>query len=542
MAALSPIRTLNTHYTQRKFFKEQDWKAYAAWLRQRMQVSLALLPEPSRTPLKARVFGKWTGNGYTCEKVYFESLPGFYVTGNLFRPADKPRRKLAGILCPHGHWSDGRLHDRDPRGTIILRCINLARMGAVVFSYDMVGYNDACQLPHGTFVDDPHWGLSLMALQTWNSIRSVDFLLSLPEVDPKRIAATGTSGGGTQTFILSALDARVAVSAPICMISLHMQGGCLCENAPLLRIDATNVDIGRLSAPRPVFLGSCTKDWTKFTKQEELPAIRAVYNMYGAKNCLMNHHIDAEHGYNRELREHVYGFLNRFLFGAKTANPLKEIEYERPPHPDRMVWWGRPAPEPISTAVFHRLWRGRIEQALHQPLQNADSARRLLGPLLPHVLGVALDSVADYSRRKPVTIRVEESETALTILPIKTLPCRNKAIKFYDTYNRSPFADQVHEILGVLARRPDKVALCGIGEAGLPCLAAAALSPQVKSVEADLRHFDPGRDSHWVRYLDVPSIRQIGGLATILALIGNRPLRLTNTTASVMALTKRFAK
>jgi len=176
----------------------------------------------------------------------------------------------------------GRLHIDDYLGSVPSRCAALAQMGATVFSWDMVGYNDSCQVPHREFVGDELWGLSLMSLQTWNSVRALDFLLERPEVDPRQIGITGTSGGGTQTFAMTAVDGeRLAAAAPICMISYSMQGGCLCENAPLLRIDATSVDLARLFAPKPMFMGSCTGDWTKNTPSLELPAMRAVYDLFG---------------------------------------------------------------------------------------------------------------------------------------------------------------------------------------------------------------------------------------------------------------------
>src|SRR5207237_3391446 len=119
-------------------------------------------------------------------------------------------------------------------------------------TYDMVGYNDSQQLPH-TFSGQREylWGLSLSGLQLWDSIRALDFLESLPYVRRDAIGMTGESGGGTQTFLASAVDPRIAVSVPVNMISLHMQGGCLCENPPGLRLEKTNVELAATIAPRP---------------------------------------------------------------------------------------------------------------------------------------------------------------------------------------------------------------------------------------------------------------------------------------------------
>ena len=99
-----------------------------------------------------------------------------------------------------------------------------------------------------------------MGLQTWNSVRALDFLASLPDVDKQRLACTGESGGGTQTFMLGAVDDRLAVQAPIVMVSHTMQGGCSCENAPGLRVEYSNMEIAAVPAPRPQILVAATND------------------------------------------------------------------------------------------------------------------------------------------------------------------------------------------------------------------------------------------------------------------------------------------
>ena len=538
---MAEIRGIHTRYSPVSYETREKWESYAVWLRRQLRVSLALEPQAPRTALKARTFGLWEGEGYSCEKVHLESLPGYRVSGNLFRPAGGARtgsRRSPGILCPHGHWADGRLHDRDPLGSVIARCIQLARMGAVVLSYDMVGYNDSFQVPHLDFQDDPAYGLSLMALHTWNSIRALDYLLERGDVDPRRIGVTGASGGGTQTFALCAVDARVAAAAPICMISYQMQGGCACENAPLLRLDATSVDIARLFAPKPLFMGSCSGDWTKDTATEEYPAMRSVWKLYGAQDALRHHHVIAEHNYNQEMREHVYGFFHRELFGAASGEPVPEKQLKRPPHRDRMVYWGREAPEPIAAAAFRELWRERAGKALRPHLRNAETARRELGPLLSHALGVT-----PSGRRGAglAGLELRREGEALVVRESAPVAYPGSEDRFFPCYNRTPFADRVLEIVDA-AEASDQVRLVGHGAAGPAVLAAAALVRRVTGVEADLGGFDPDKDSSWSRSFGTPLIRGVGGLATILALVGARPVTLLRATEKVRALRAKYAR
>jgi len=411
-------------------------------------------------------------------------------------------------------------------------------MGAVVFSYDMVGYNDSCQVPHREFQDDPAFGLSLMALQTWNSIRALDWLLERDDVDPSRIGVTGSSGGGTQTFTLCAVDARVAAAAPICMISYQMQGGCICENAPLLRLDATSVDIARLFAPKPLFMGSCTGDWTKDTATEEYPAMANVWALFGARDAVRHFHVDEDHNFNRDMREHVYGFFNQVLFAAESADPVPEPNIDRPPHRDRMVYWGREAPRPLTAAGLRALWRERADRALRPHQKDAETARRDLGPLLPHVVGET------PSRQKcgtPTGIGLGRDGDSLVVRETVPLAHPPEADRMFPCYNRTPFADRVLAIVDAV-EAAGRVRLVGRGPAGPAVLLAAALSPGVTTVEAELRGFDPDRDASWSRCFDTPLIRGIGGMATIFARIGPRPVTLPGASEAVRTLHARYGR
>lgn len=342
------------------------WQRRREYLKAQILVSAGLWPEVPRGQLNAQIYGKELRDGYSIERVVIETIPGFYLTGNLYRPApwvptqaeDATRKKQRqawekirsaekrpGILCPHGHWRYGRFEPEVQR-----RCKQLARMGAVVFSYDMVGYGDFKPFGH-RFLDDELrlMGFSLFSLQTWNSLRALDFLLSLPDVDPDRIACTGASGGGTQTFFLSALDERVKVAAPVVMVSQDMQGGSYCENADCLRIGTDNAEIAALVAPRPQ-LFVCARDWTWQFPEKGFPQVRAVYALYGAADNVEVARYDFPHNYNRTSRERVYRFFARRLFGID-EKLTAELSSEAEPQQNITAWTDdHPRPEDFVTA------------------------------------------------------------------------------------------------------------------------------------------------------------------------------------------------
>src|SRR5205085_12053970 len=190
------------------------------------------------------------------------------------------------------------------------------RMGCVVFQYDMVGVADSDTIPHRTGFTDVDAELrqqNFMGLQTWNSIRSLDFLTSLPEVDANRLGVTGASGGGTQTFILGAIDDRPAVAFPAVMVSTQMQGGCVCENASYLRVGTGNVEFAALFAPKPLAM-SGANDWTIDIEKKGLPELKLVYRLFGKAEM-----VDAkcwpefEHNYNQPAREMMYAWFDKHL-------------------------------------------------------------------------------------------------------------------------------------------------------------------------------------------------------------------------------------
>ena len=384
---LGSLKDLNGHFPFAVPASRSAWEERAEILRRRVLVANGLWPLPERTPLNAVIHGRIARPGFMVEKVYFESLPGFYVTGLLFRP-DKGQGPFPAVLSPHGHG--GRLQDHGPkkirqhivggaerfegsgRFPKVARCAQLARMGCVTFLYDMIGYADNRQISYELAhrftkqrpeADTPEsWGLystqaelrlqGVMGLQTWNSIRALDFLAALPGVDAERIGVTGGSGGGTQTIILCAIDPRPRVAFPQGMVSTSMQGGCTCENTSLLRIGTGNVEVAALFAPKALAM-TAADDWTRAMMTDGFPELQKLYHYYEAKDavaCKSLTHFP--HNYNYVTRALMYQWFNRHLV-LGLDEPIVEEDFE-PLTAEEHAVWNEDHPEPEGGDAFER--------------------------------------------------------------------------------------------------------------------------------------------------------------------------------------------
>ncbi len=259
-------------------------------------------------PFNPVIRHKHVMNGYVIEAIAIDGMPGHFITGNIYKP-EKIKGKIPAILSPHGHALMPDNYGRF-KPDVQRRCAALARMGAVVFAYDMIGYGECTTYRH----DNP----KATQIQTFNSMRVLDYLCSLPYVDTLRIGVTGASGGGTQTVFLSVVDPRVKVSVPVVMVSSWFFGGCTCESGmPVYKSDIheTNLaDLAALFAPKPMLIISDGHDWTKNVPEISFPYIRKVYELYHAEKNVESAYFPKEgHDYGFSKRKAMYPFMAKHL-------------------------------------------------------------------------------------------------------------------------------------------------------------------------------------------------------------------------------------
>ncbi|MGC8669295.1 MAG: alpha/beta hydrolase family protein [Chthonomonadales bacterium] len=561
--AEAAVRDLDTHHIFTPPANLVQWKARREELRTRILVSAGLWPMPKKGPLHALITGRLEAPDYIVENVAIQTLPGFYLCGNLYRPKGG-RGPFPGIVNPHGHWSHGRLEaepDVDTaapppappapgKANLVAIGVNLARHGFVVFAYDMVGYNDTDQVTHkfANGIEPWFYGVSLMGLQLWNSIRAVDFLQSLPYVDRHRIGATGASGGGTQTFLLTAVDDRVKCAVPVNMVSAYMQGGCLCENGPGLRVGTDNVEIAALAAPRPLLLVAATGDWTQHVPNEEWPAIEKVYRLYDAADRTACVQFNYGHNYNRQSREAMYAWFGRWLLHDANPQHFREGPFSLDPAALRV--WNHRLPRPADArneadliAFLKADHEARLQAILPKDARGAARFRRIMLPALEACLAVEPRGAVRRRQRgtgrivlivrsgATATIKNENSGQVELVLPPLAAHPDDLWRNFYSTYNRTPLGDRVEAVvteLEQLAQRYGRVDVAGVGEAGPWALLARALVPVNGAVAADLAGLDDGDEAGFLARLYAPGLRGLGDLLTAGSLISPEPLVLFN--------------
>lgn len=601
----SVVRDLNTPRPFTPPVNTGEWQQRVSEIRTQILHSCGLWPLPPKSPLLERVTEPFLGDGFTAEKVHLQPFPGVYLGGNLYRPKGRSG-PFPAVLSPHGHWAGGRLENSDT-ASVPGRCIQLARMGFVVFSYDMIGYNDSAQFSprnadrsfvrtnfydnHVTLFRNPTnqlWNLSLMGQQMWFGMRALDFLTSLPDVDANRIGITGASGGGTQSFLLAAVDDRIKVTVPAVMVSHTMQGGCFCENAPGLRVDFSNIDLAAAAAPRPQLLIGATGDWTKSTLEVEGPDVTKVYQMLGAPGNVSAVRFDFPHNYNRTSREAMYAWMARWLQG-QPPGPVEEKPFTVPPHDRLKVFLDDEyPPNAISERDYTAAWIQQRQRDIEKlKPTDPESHARFVQTLTPTwSRAFALDGSektrleiagafgrtgrGDRIERRLAMTRVDNPRAAVVLahpdgkaaigaggrwernagtlvasgIPVlafdafQTGPQKDPAVlsrspftNFFNTYNRTALQERVQDVATAIAYARQlfpgaRILLIGEEGAGLWALSAARLAD---ATLADAGNLDVADDAALsAPEVFVPGIRLLGGFDGAVALAAPKPLNLHN--------------
>ncbi len=435
---LGKPKTLNDYFPFVVPKTKEEWSARRQVVREQVLVSHGLWPMPEKTELESTIHGKIERDGYTVEKVFFTSTPGHIVSGNLYRPRrkEKESQKYPAVLCPHGHWNNGRLYENPEAAAkteiksgaektlegamypLQARCAMLARMGFVVFFYDMIGYADSTAIPHilKSGVPNPDGFAdaegelrlqTLMGLQTWNSIRALDFVTGLPDVDAKRIGITGASGGGTQTFVLAAIDDRVQAAFPAVMVSTAMQGGCICENCSLFRVGTGNIELAAVFAPKPMAM-SGADDWTKEIETKGYPELKRLWKLLGQEeNVLAKAYPQFPHNYNQVARELMYGWFNKHLFGVDKL--VAELPFKPVPPAELRVFDDK-HPRPADELKAKEL-RAKLTAASDGQMAKLLPTDKASAEKYQSVLKVALRAMIADELPKEVSVRQKAIET-----------------------------------------------------------------------------------------------------------------------------------
>ena len=311
-----------------------EWPRARLQTRQRLLKALGLDPLPARTPpILSRFVGSLEREGYRLERLVLEPRPHFLMPAHLYLPQGGHFPAPAVLYAP-GHWMIYGKTEPDIQAC----CISLARLGFVVLVFDPIGQGE-----RGAIFEDHArrdlllLGLSQEGLMVWESMRAIDYLLTRPEVDGNQIGMTGASGGGLNTVYTCAVDERIAASVSVCYVTsfsrfLRVMRGLnwnnqndLCNQVPNVVRDAEMAGLCGLFHPRPLMFinGTLDPQFPVSGAQEVLEQVRDTYDAVDGERIRLTV-VEADHGYDRSMREAAYGWFRKWLQGEGNSDPVPE--------------------------------------------------------------------------------------------------------------------------------------------------------------------------------------------------------------------------
>ncbi len=315
----------------------RDWKQALPRFRQEYFEMLGLWPMPEKTPLHAAVTRQLDRGDYVVDMLHYQSRPGLYVTGNLYRPrSEVAGERLPAVLYVCGHSNRGRNGNKTAYQS---HGIWLARHGYICLMVDTLQLGEIAGIHHGTYREGRWWWLSRgytpAGVECWNGVRGIDYLLSRSDVDPERIGVTGISGGGAATFWITAADERVKVAVPVSGLSdllsyvpdRVVDGHCDCMflyntyQWPWARVPA-------LIAPRPLLFANSDHDsiFPMDGNERVINRLKRVYSLFGASDLVNSVVSIGGHAYRKDIRQAAYRFLNTYL--KNDPRPVTDSEVD----------------------------------------------------------------------------------------------------------------------------------------------------------------------------------------------------------------------
>jgi cephalosporin-C deacetylase-like acetyl esterase len=343
LSRLTPERSWERQIELARINDINDWNAYKEKLLSGYQRSLGL-PFPEKTPLKAERIGVLERGSYRIENILYQSMPEIYVTANLYIPQEG-EGPFPGILFPCGHSLNGKAYESYHGAAL-----GLVQKGYVVLVFDPVGQGERCQYleEDGTpsigsstvehsLLANPLFllGKHLMAVRMWDAIRGIDYLLTRDEVDPDRIGCTGCSGGGTVTLHLAPLEPRIKVVVPVGTVSSPNMalgsGGTGDGEQNLTRLvpeGITHADLMMLAYPSPYRLILESRGGVRRGTWDSFVQARFLYETLGHPERMTYVETEWPHGYFKAMREPMYFWFGKWLYGRKDDSREPELKPE----------------------------------------------------------------------------------------------------------------------------------------------------------------------------------------------------------------------
>ncbi len=301
-----------------------DWEKLRTRYEAEYFYMLGLSPGEAKTPLATTVTGTIQGDGFVVEMLHYQSRPRLYVTANLYRPAQiRPGQRLPAVFYPCGHSNQGRAGNKTAYQS---HGIWFAKHGYVCLVVDSLQLGEIAGIHHGTYREGRWWwqsrGYVPSGVECLNGIRGIDYLAARPDVDPRRIAVTGISGGGAATFWIAAADPRVSVAVPVSgladlrsyVANRVLNGHCDCMffyntfQWPWARIAA-------MVAPRPLLFANSDRDkiFPMDANERVINRLKRVWSLFGASDRVEAFVSIGDHAYRQDIRQGAYRFINTYL-------------------------------------------------------------------------------------------------------------------------------------------------------------------------------------------------------------------------------------